>query len=172
MALKFMFLNNSFAIKQFDAAIARVDNESLIAKMAMHNRAILHRHNDANYDGFEVFTMMIGSLDAPDELRACAFNNRADVYVERGDHDNAIRDRTEVLALKETTPNRRYIALIRRSRSYSAIGNEQAALVDLGRILESWDISPHQKAEARLERANHAPTGTLGRYAGGSGGRD
>lgn len=29
----------------------------------------------------------------------------------------------------------------------------QAALDDLSRILEIWDITPHQKAEARLERA-------------------
>jgi tetratricopeptide (TPR) repeat protein len=29
----------------------------------------------------------------------------------------------------------------------------QAALEDLSRILEIWDITPHQKAEARLERA-------------------
>ncbi|MCI0539948.1 MAG: tetratricopeptide repeat protein [Verrucomicrobiales bacterium] len=29
----------------------------------------------------------------------------------------------------------------------------QGALDDLSRILEIWDIAPHQKAEARLERA-------------------
>jgi tetratricopeptide (TPR) repeat protein len=97
--------------------------------------------------------MMIDSHDAPDELRACAFNNRADVYVERGEHAQAIRDRSEVLALKATSPDRRYIALVRRSRSHAAIGNVPAALEDLGRILEIWDITPHQKAEARLQRA-------------------
>lgn len=98
LALKFMFRENSLAIEQFDAAIARVGKDSLIAKMAMHNRAILHRVDDESYDAFDVFTMMIDSHDAPDELRACAFNNRADVYVERGEHDDAIRDRSEVLA--------------------------------------------------------------------------
>jgi tetratricopeptide (TPR) repeat protein len=75
------------------------------------------------------------------------------MYAERGEHTNAIRDRTAVLALKDTSPDRRYIALFRRSRSYSAIGNDQAALDDLGRILETWDITPHQKTEARLERS-------------------
>lgn len=153
LALQFMFRNNRFAIEQFDAAIARVGKDSLIAKMAMHNRAILKRVDDESYDAFEVFTMMIDSHDAPDELRACAFNNRADVYVERGEHDHAIRDRSEVLALKETSHDRRFIALFRRSRSYSANGNVQAALDDLSRILEIWDITPHQKADARLERA-------------------
>ena len=72
----------------------------------------------------------------PDEMRACAFNNRADVYAGRGEHDNAIRDRSEVLGLQDTSPDRRFIALFRRSRSYSAIGNDQAALDDLGQI--SW----------------------------------
>ncbi|XZE44052.1 SMEK domain-containing protein [Pirellulaceae bacterium SH467] len=153
MALTFMFRENSVAIALFDAAIARVGSESLIGKMAIHNRAILRRHTDESYDAFEEFTMIIDSLDAHDELRACAFNNRADVYVERGEHGSAIRDRTEVLALKKTTHDRRYIALFRRSRSYSAIGDYQAALDDLSRILETWDITPHQKAEARLERA-------------------
>jgi len=148
-----MFQDNRFAIKQFDAAIARAGKNSLIAKMAMHNRVILQRVDDDRYDPFEVFTMMIDSHDAPDELRACAFNNRADLYVERGEHDHAIGDRSEVLALKETSHDRRYIASFRRSRSYSATGNMQAALDDLSRILEIWDITPHQKAEARLERA-------------------
>jgi tetratricopeptide (TPR) repeat protein len=153
LALPFMFLENRVAIKQFDAAIARAGKDSMIAKMAMHNRAIIQRADDVSYDAFEVFTMMIDSHDAPDELRACAFNNRADVYVERGEHDHAIRDRSEVLALNETSPDRRYIALFRRSRSYSATGNVQGALDDLSHILEIWDITPHQKAEARLERA-------------------
>lgn len=117
------------------------------------NRAIVQRAEDERYDAFEVFTMMIDSHDAPDELRACAFNNRADVYVERGDHEKAIRDRSEVLALKSTSPDRRYIALVRRSRSFAATGDMSAALNDLSRILEIWDITPHQKGEARLQRA-------------------
>jgi tetratricopeptide (TPR) repeat protein len=153
LALPFMFNDNRFAIKQFDAAIARAGKDSLIAKMALHNRAIIQRADDASYDAFDVFTMMIDSHDAPDELRACAFNNRADVYVERGEHDHAIRDRSEVLALKETSHDRRFIALFRRSRSYSAVGNVQAALDDLTRILDIWDITPEQKADARVERA-------------------
>lgn len=153
MALSFMFRDNSIAIALFDSAITRVGSESLVGKMAIHNRAILRRHTVKGYDAFEEFTMIIDSLDVADELRACAFNNRADVYVERGDHDSAIRDRSDVLALKKTTHDRRYIALFRRSRSYSAIGDDQAALDDLSRILETWDITPHQKAEARLERA-------------------
>ena len=153
LALPFMFQDNRLAITQFDAAIARIGTDSLIGKMALHNRAIVQRVDDERYDAFEVFTMMIDSNDAPDELRACAFNNRADVYVERGEHAQAIRDRSEVLALKATSPDRRYIALVRRSRSYAALGDVPAALEDLGRILEIWDITPHQKAEARLQRA-------------------
>ena len=41
-----MFRNNNFAIEQFEAAITRGGNESLIAKMAMHNRGILSRLRD------------------------------------------------------------------------------------------------------------------------------
>ncbi len=153
LALPLMFQDNRLAIEQFDAAIARVGTASLIGKMALHNRAIVQRVDDESYDAFDVFTVMIESHDAPDEMRACAFNNRADVYVERGEHEHAIRDRSEVLALKETSPDRRYIALVRRSRSHTATGNVPAALDDLSRILEIWDITPHQKAEARLRRA-------------------
>ena len=150
-----MFRENGIpiAIERFDAAIARVGEDSLIGKMAIHNRGILSHLRNENDQAFAAYTMMIEFSEAPDEMRACAFNNRADVYAERGEHDNAIRDRTEVLALKDTSPDRRYIALFRRSRSYSAIGDPEAALDDLGRILETWDITPQQKAEARLERA-------------------
>jgi tetratricopeptide (TPR) repeat protein len=150
-----MFRENDIptAIERFDAAIARVGNDSLIAKMAIHNRGILSHRRGENDNAFNAYTMMIESREASDEMRACAFNNRADVYAGRGEHDNAIRDRTEVLALKDTSSDRRYIALFRRSRSYSAIGNDQAALNDLDLILKTRDISPRQKAEARLERA-------------------
>src|SRR5262245_42629198 len=57
------------------------------------------------------------------------------------------------LPMKETSPDCRFIALLRRSRSYDAVGNHQAALDDLGGILETWDITPHQKADALLDRA-------------------
>jgi hypothetical protein len=57
LALQFMLRDNRFAIEQFDAAIARVGKDSLIAKMAMHNRAILQRVDDESYDAFEVFTI-------------------------------------------------------------------------------------------------------------------
>jgi serine/threonine protein kinase/tetratricopeptide (TPR) repeat protein len=145
-----MFLESTVAVEFFDAAITRVGKDSLIAKMAINNRSLVIGESGKIFDDS---SMLIESCEASDEDRACAFNNRADVYAERGEHDNAIRDRTAVLALKDTSPDRRYIALFRRSRSYSAIGNEQGALDDLGRILKTWDITPQQKAEARLERA-------------------
>ena len=149
-----MFRENGVpvAIERFDAVVARVGNDSLIAKMAIHNRGILNHQSKETDKAFAAYTMMIEFREAPDEMRACAYNNRADVYAERGDHENAIRDRSEVLALKETSFDRRFIALFRRSRSYVAIGNDQAALDDLGQIQETWDITPPQKADARLER--------------------
>ena len=149
----YMFREDARAIEWFDAAIARAPNDSLIARMAIHNRGILNLLQGEIDNAFDAFTLMIETRDATDEMRACAFNNRADVYAERGEHDNAIRDRTEVLALQDTSPDRRFIALFRRSRSYSAIGNDRAALDDLARILETWDITPDQNADTRLERA-------------------
>jgi tetratricopeptide (TPR) repeat protein len=144
---------NASAIERFDAVVARIGNDSLIAKMAIHNRGILEHQSNETDKALAAYTMMIEFHEAPDEMRACAFNNRADVYAERGDHDKAIRDRSEVLALTETSRDRRFIALIRRSGSYVEIGNDQAALDDLGEIQKQWDISAQQKANARLERA-------------------
>jgi serine/threonine protein kinase/tetratricopeptide (TPR) repeat protein len=143
--------DTAMAVKHFDAAIARIGSSSLAGRLAYHNRALLI--DPQGEEIIDTSTKVIEDGEAPSEMQACALNNRADIYAERGEHGNAICDRTEVLALKNTSPDRRYIALLRRSRSYCAIGNAGAALDDLGRIQESWDISPPQKAEARLERA-------------------
>jgi tetratricopeptide (TPR) repeat protein len=139
------------AVKHFDATIARIGSGSLVGRLAYHNRALLI--DPQGEEIIDTSTRVIEDDEAPSEMRACALNNRADVYAERGEHDNAIRDRTEVLALKNTSPDRRFIALFRRSRSYCAIGNTEAALDDLGRILDSRGISTPQKSEVRLERA-------------------
>jgi tetratricopeptide (TPR) repeat protein len=58
-----------------------------------------------------------------------------------------------VLALQQTSPDRRYIALIRRSRSHRALGQVDDALRDLEAILDVADIALAQKAEARLSRS-------------------
>ena len=94
--------------------------------MAIHNRGIL-RHRSGDLDGaFADYSVMIDHLRASDERRASALNNRADVFAERGDHENAIRDRTAILALQDTTADRRYIALFRRSWSHFCRGEDQA----------------------------------------------
>jgi hypothetical protein len=54
--------------------------------------------------------------------------------------------------LKKTSPDRRYIALIRRSRSYREEGRTDDALRDLAQILVVEDIAASQKSEARLQR--------------------
>ena len=69
MALKFMFRENSLAIEHLDAAIVRVGKDSLIAKMAIHNRAILHRINDESYDAFEEWsTGILERVDDPSSI--------------------------------------------------------------------------------------------------------
>jgi DNA-binding NtrC family response regulator len=63
--------------------------------MAVLNRGCLHV-GDA--DKIQAFTAVIESDVGSSESRACALNNRANVYVDRGEHNHAIRARTEVLA--------------------------------------------------------------------------
>lgn len=154
LASTYLFDENDLpnAAKGFEAAIARAGPTSLIAKMAIHNRGILHDRVDETDKAFADFTTMIEAADASDEMRACGLNNRADIFAERGEYENAIRDRSAVLALGDTSADRRFIALFRRSHSYSALGNPKAAVDDLNQILKVPDISPHQKVDAILAR--------------------
>jgi predicted negative regulator of RcsB-dependent stress response len=63
------------------------------------------------------YTAVIEAATVPDEARAMALNNRADIYEDHGDLASAIADRTAVLNLGETTYDRRFIALGRRARA-------------------------------------------------------
>ena len=65
----------------------------------------------------------------------------------------AIADRTAVLELRETTYNRRYIALVRRARALWRLGDSDAAYEDIDAILAAADIAMEQKMAARLQRA-------------------
>jgi tetratricopeptide (TPR) repeat protein len=103
-------------------------------------------------EAFADWSAVINNNAAPDEARACSFNNRADIFAKRDLHLDAIRDRSEVLALKETSPDRRYIALVRRSESYKKLEMIDEALGDLTTIQAVDDISPEQKSEARFQR--------------------
>lgn len=98
------------------------------------------------------YTAVIDAQVASDEARACALNNRADHY-EDSDLAAAVADRTAVLALGQTSYDRRYIALVRRARALRALGNKRGAYRDLEAILETPDIAVEQKMEARLQRA-------------------
>ena len=140
------------ATERFEAAISRAGPNSLVTKMAMHNRGILHHRAEQSEKAFTDFTAMIDSLDAPDEMRACAFNNRADIYAERGDHERAIGDRTAVLALTDTSPDRRFIALFRRSQSHVELGDLKTAVADLSQILNLRDVSPQSLSNKGLIR--------------------
>ena len=88
-------------------------------------------------------------LDQVDEVA----QNRADLSFSDGDFEAAVRDRTEVLALRSTSHNRRYIARIRRSRALWKLDRRSDALQDIAAILETSDIVPEQKMSARLQRA-------------------
>ncbi|GGJ36749.1 tetratricopeptide repeat protein [Streptomyces brasiliensis] len=99
------------------------------------------------------FTAVAENLFVDDESRACAFNNRADIFDDNGDVRSAVRDRTAVLELAETTYNRRFIAHIRRALALRKSGDPEGAYGDIESILDSADIIKEQKMSARLKRA-------------------
>jgi tetratricopeptide (TPR) repeat protein len=119
---------------------------------ALNNRGItwlmLGRKDLAAAD----FTSVIESTSASEEMRACSLNNRADIYDDQ-EPRAAVADRTAVLALSETTFNRRYIALMRRGRTLWAMSDRAGAYEDVKTILATDDIAVEQKMAARLERA-------------------
>jgi tetratricopeptide (TPR) repeat protein len=146
--------NYPAAAAQFQAAIKRAGEGSLVAALAEHGLGIiLHNRDEDSELALQAVSTVIDLPETGDEQRASALNNRADIYAKRGDHDNAILDRTRVLSLAETSYDRRFIALFRRSESYLAKGDPDAALADLEQILKTSDITPHQKGNARLKRA-------------------
>jgi hypothetical protein len=119
----------------------------------LNNRGITWLELAANSDlAVKDFTSVINAPTASNEARACALNNRADIF----DLENpaaAISDRTAVLALSDTTYNRRFIALIRRARALWTTGNRSRAHRDIDAILATDDIAIEQKMAARLQRA-------------------
>ncbi|MCY3662494.1 MAG: hypothetical protein OXH28_06670 [bacterium] len=102
------------------------------------------------------FFAVISSSDATDESRACCLNNRADLRMDDDDHLGAIADRSFVLQLRETSYNRRYIALVRRAKSLWALERYEDANEDVEAILSTADIAVEQKMAARLMRAEWA----------------
>lgn len=122
----------------------------------LNNRGITsHRMRDYA-SAMADYAAVIDSPHATDEARACSLNNRADIYDASDDPldaQRAIADRSAVLALTETTFNRRYIALARRSEALRHLGDFEAALHDLATIVATPDIALEQKMAARLRRA-------------------
>jgi tetratricopeptide (TPR) repeat protein len=58
-----------------------------------------------------------------------------------------------VLALENTSFNRRFIGLIRRALALKQLGEDERALEDINTILRTDDIAVEQKMSARFERA-------------------
>ena len=137
------------ARSRFDAVVSRVGVKSRIGVMALLNRGILY---DDDERALESWNDVIQAEAANDETRACALNNRANYLMNRQDHDGAIRDRTNVLLLKDTSADRRFVALFRRAESYVALKKFPDAVNDLTSILESNDIIDTDKLHARLQR--------------------
>lgn len=91
---------------------------------------------------------VIDARESSDESKACCLNNRADFRDAESRVEDAIKDRTRVLRLTETSYNRRFIALIRRSRALWMSGEISRAFDDIASILairtSSWSRKcPH-----------------------------
>jgi hypothetical protein len=136
----------------FTELLSASDTSWSVYTNILNNRGItwsdLHRKDLAVAD----FTSVIDASAASDEARACALNNRADI-LDLQNPDAGVADRTAVLALHETTFNRRFIALIRRARALWAMGDHLSAHRDIAAIIATDDIAIEQKMSARLQRA-------------------
>lgn len=159
----FAIANLWFSHRVFDKAhtlytklieTAPVDSE--VRWQSYTNRGVVEMVRDNRVRGEADFVAVISSADASDEARASCLNNRADLRVDEGDHLGAIGDRTAVLELRETSYNRRYIALARRATSLWALERYEEANDDIEAILSTTDIAVEQKMAARLMRAEWA----------------
>lgn len=136
----------------YTEALAEANPNWPVHASILNNRGITWLELDRRDEAVADFTSVIETGAASNEAQACALNNRADVY-EESDLAAAVADRTAVLALAETTYDRRYIALARRARVLWALGDQSSALSDIEAILATDDIAIEQKMEARLQRA-------------------
>jgi tetratricopeptide (TPR) repeat protein len=142
--------NKAEAMKRFDAVLTRVGENSQIGIMALLNRGTFETNVE---QVIRLLTKVINSNYSTNEYRACAYNNRANEYLKKGVHDLAISDRSEVLLLSDTSPDRRFVALLGRGESYLAIGEYHLVTKDMNKIIESNDICESDKLCARLLRA-------------------
>jgi tetratricopeptide (TPR) repeat protein len=140
----------------FTEALASAQPEWDVYANILNNRGITWHHMENNDQAVRDYSEVIESPFATDESRACSLNNRADIYYSLGGEINirrAIIDRSTVLTLNETTFNRRYIALVRRSAAWARVGDMEASFRDLETILSTPDIAMEQKMAARFRRA-------------------
>lgn len=138
------------AMKRFDAVLSRVSYDSQVGTMALLNRGTFECDTEK---AISMFTKVINSQHSANETRACALNNRANEYFDKGDHTLAISDRNDVLLLTGTSPDRRFVALFRRGESFSAIGKHDLVVDDMTKIIEMNDVSKNDKQNASLIRA-------------------
>jgi tetratricopeptide (TPR) repeat protein len=137
----------------YSEILADCDPEWPVHAAILSNRGITWNFVKREDAEIADYTAVIEAATATDEMRACALNNRADIYDRNGDAAAAIAGRTAVLDLADTTYDRRYIALGRRASALRRVGDYEAAYQDIEAILSADDIAMEQKMEARLLRA-------------------
>src|ERR1041384_63753 len=94
------------ADEQFSLAIELAEDGSDTQANSLNNRGIARLYVRSKKEGPADFSKVITMTNAYDEVRACAFNNRPDLVREAGEVSKAIKDRSNVLALTETSYNR------------------------------------------------------------------
>lgn len=129
------------ARRLYSRSLDMSEPSALVHAQALNNRGLTLCQLGHSDEGMADFTRVIEEPAADDEARACALNNRADLFEAGNRLDLAIADRSRVIALRETTFDRRYIALIRRARAFRRLSEHNRALRDLESIMQT-EISP------------------------------
>ena len=140
------------AKKRFNAVVSRAGEHSKITFMALLNMGTLI--DDENRDeAIKIYTKVIESKYSEDETRACALNNRANIYQKRKDHRSAIRDRERIFALSNTSADHRFVAYFGCGESHFSLKMYDRVVQDMTMIIESVDIRKSDKLCAFIVRS-------------------
>ena len=144
--------NINEAKEKFRSVISRTDKSIQIRNMAQLNLGTLLESDNLD-ESLEMYTEVIKSKYSIEETRACALNNRANIYQKRMDQQSAIIDRKKVIELNNTSADRRFVALFGCGESYYLLKNYDKVVYYMTKIIETEDIEKDDKLCARIVRA-------------------
>lgn len=140
------------AKEKFGSVIKRAGDKSQIKTMAQLNLGIL-LESDHPDESIKMYSELIDSDVSSDETKACALNNRANIYQKRKNHRSAILDREKVLDLKYTSTDRRFVALFGCGESHYSMGTYDKVVDNMTKIIEMDDITEIDKSCTLIIRA-------------------